>query len=400
MGEDRANPFFSGGLKAPTLPPNPFYTMKITHIITGLDNDGAEAVLYHVIKNTVEEMDHSVVSLRDAGFFGQKLTDLGVEVFTLNMSKNFNDLLSSTKILGILNRQKPDIVQTWLYHANLAGGAIAAITGLKKIIWGIHHCSLQHDKLTTRLIAKMCGFLSATIPSAVVFCSKEAALVHNNMGYSKSKTHVIQNGYDLSRFKPDLNARRELRNAWNIEDGETLIGMVGRWHPCKDHGNLLSALSLLKAEGANFRCVLVGPEISHDNEELVGLCKQHGLVREIILTGPRTDIPEVMNAVDVHVLSSLSEAFPNVIAEAMASGTPCAATDVGDTREIIGNAKWIAPPENPKLLAEAIAAVIKTVKDKGRDQVGFQCRRRIVQNFSLERMVASYKSLWKGVSVN
>ncbi len=372
--------------------------MKITHITTGLDNDGAEAILFHVIKNTLNEMDHSVISLRDAGFFGRKLTDLGVEVTTLNMSKNLSDLSSSMKIFSLLRKQGPDLVQTWMYHANLAGGVIAAITGLRKIAWGIHHCSLQHDKLSTRAVAKMCGCLSAFVPSVVVFCSKEAALVHQKLGYIKSKTRVIQNGYDLSRFKPDNTARRELRSQWDIDDSEMLIGMVGRWHPCKDHGNLLSALSILKAKGVKFRCVLTGPEITRDNAELLTLCKQHGLAQQIILTGPRTDIPDVMNALDIHVLSSLSEAFPNVIAEAMASGTPCVATDVGDTREIIGNDERIAPPQHPKRLAEAIATLLSRIEHEGRHIAGLQCRQRILQNFSMERMVMSYRSLWRDLS--
>ena len=105
-----------------------------------------------------------------------------------------------------------------------------------------------------------------------------------------------------------------------------------------------------------------------------------------------------MNAMDIHVLSSSSEAFPNVIAEAMASGTPCAATDVGDTQEIVGNAQWVAPPQNPRMLAEAIVSVLNTFTREGTAVVGYKCRQRIFQNYSMERMVMSYRSLWRGLS--
>lgn len=373
--------------------------MKITHIIVGLDNGGAEAILFQLIKRTRADITHFVISMRDTGYYGPQLTPLGVEVATLNMSKRLSDLSSASKIFGIIKRQKPDLVQTWMYHANLVGGTVAALSGVSKIAWGIHHCSFKDERLTTRIIVRLGGMLSGLIPSAVVFCSNEGNALHHTVGYHRTrKTRVIQNGYDLTKFKPDNNARRTLRSAWNITGDEILIGMVGRWHPCKDHGNLLAALSILKSAGLKFRCVLVGHEMSEDNVALSALLKQNGLNERMILTGPRTDIPDVMNALDIHVLSSSSEAFPNVIAEAMASGTPCAATDVGDVREIIGDAEWTAPPENPQLLAKAIAGVINAVKQEGREVIGDKCRRRIVENFSMERMVKSYRSLWRNLS--
>lgn len=139
--------------------------------------------------------------------------------------------------------------------------------------------------------------------------------------------------------------------------------------------------------------------MDESNRDLLNLASDLGVRRRIILAGSRSDIPAVMNAVDLHVLPSQSEAFPNVVAEAMACGTPCVVTDVGDSRLLVEDTGWVVPPNNPKELAKAIVEALTAIKHSGRDSIGRRCRARIEQNFSLDRMARAYDALWARVQL-
>jgi glycosyltransferase involved in cell wall biosynthesis len=187
--------------------------------------------------------------------------------------------------------------------------------------------------------------------------------------------------------------RREL----GLDADAAVLGMVARYHPQKDHGNLLDALSILAERHPAFTCVLAGTGLEAANAELTAAVARRGLIDKVRLLGPRQDIPAVMNALDLHVLSSAYlEAFPNVVAEAMACGTPCVATDVGDARRIIDTTGWIVPPGDSRALAQAIEAALTACKDEAawcdRQRA---CRTRIVENFSLDRMIGSYEAAWR-----
>jgi len=368
--------------------------MKILHVITGLNNGGAEAVLFRLITSTLHEVSHTVVSMLDEGVYGPRLTELGVRVDTLKLSRNPLSLLMVGPLSRIIKEQRPDLVQTWMYHADLLGGLAARVAGCRNVVWGIRHSSLHGDKRSTRAVAGICAFLARRIPAAIACCSENAARLHQEMGYPSGLFHIIPNGYDLSRFAPNQTARDALRLKWGVRPNELLFGLVGRWNQQKDHANLLHALFLLAEKGVCFRCVLVGPGMNAANDELSALIRQYQLTDRIIQLGPRSDISGVMNALDLHILSSKGEAFPNVVAEAMACGTPCVATDVGDAALIVGNDAWVVPPGNPEMLAQAIACVLDSLEREGAKILGAQCRERIVENFNLKRMAVSYRSLW------
>jgi glycosyltransferase involved in cell wall biosynthesis len=143
-----------------------------------------------------------------------------------------------------------------------------------------------------------------------------------------------------------------------------------------------------------FRCVLVGDGMNLANETLATMIRKMELDQRIILAGPRDDIPAVMNALDLHVLSSASEAFPNVVAEAMACGTPCVVTDVGDAATIVGSTGWVAPAGDAIQLAGRIEKALVALASPGRDKRSAECRARIAENFSIGKMVEAYESVW------
>lgn len=373
--------------------------MQIIHIITGLNNGGAEAVLYRLVTNDTKHK-HVVVSLMGMGKYGPLLEEKGIEVVCLNMPQGKLTLGGVLTLWKTLRKHKPDVVQTWMYHADFIGGLVAKFAGIKNIVWGIHHTDLVpgESRKATILIARLCAKISAFVPTKIVCCAERAAQVHAELGYKKEKMVVIGNGYELSHFRVDEAMGAETREALGIEANTPLLGKVGRFNALKDHKNLLQALAILKNKGLVFRALLVGPDIDVNNTELMSWVGQNQLQGNLFLLGQRTDIPALMNAMDVHVLSSLSEAFPNVLCEAMACGTPCVTTDVGDAGLIVGDTGWVVPPRNAEALADAIeqALLEKQNNPEAWQQREQASRARIEENFSVETMIKKYHAVWGG----
>lgn len=375
--------------------------LKILHIITELNDGGAEGALYRLCINDRQNA-HRVVSLMDGGKYGPLLAAAGVDVHCLGMSPGRLSWRGVVELWRIVRGYRPDAVQTWLYHADLIGGAVARLAGSRNVCWGIRHSNLSPtaNKRGTILVARLSALLSRWLPQQIVCCSQQAMGRHVELGYRADKFRVIPNGYDLTQLIPDPAARHRLRAALEIADDVTLLGMVARFDRQKDHANLIGALGLLKRQGFKFRCALIGRGMTPDNRTLRQLIDAEEVADRILLLGPRNDIPAVMSMLDVHVLSSLGEAFPNVLAESMACGTPCVTTDVGDAAMIVGDTGWLAPPGSAVALAQAIGAALRARADQSawrRRQRA--ARSRIEDNFSIERVVQMYRASWQETSL-
>ena len=371
--------------------------MNIFHITTSLIDGGAQAVLYRLCTHDKQNR-HTVISLMDSGKYGALLEASGIAVHCLDMPRGRMTLTGLWRLWRLLRSERPGVVQTWMYHADFIGGTLARLARVPIICWGIHHSNLEPGKTTrsTILIARVCAWLSHWIPTAIVSCSAKAASVHQALGYAREKFTIIPNGYNIVEFAPNSKARAQLRHEWGINEQTILLGMVARYDPQKDHANLVNALRLIKHKKVSFQCILVGAEMDANNHELCRLIESQGVRSNVLLLGQRNDIPDVMNALDIHVLSSVGEAFPNVLAEAMACMTPCVTTDVGDAAVIVGDTGWIAPPSNSELLASAISEAIAEMQNAEQWAVRrSMCRDRVVLNFSLERMVDNYNNVWR-----
>jgi len=336
--------------------------------------------------------------MTDEGIYGPRLRDLGITVRELNFPAGRVTLKGLYRLWRLIREGKPDAVQTWMYHADLAGGLIARLAGIRLVIWGIRnsHSSPESLSRSARWAARLCAWLSAWLPVAIVSCSEHAAHVHQRMGYDASKFTVIPNGYDLEQFSPRRNSALSLRKKLGVGSHVPLVGMVARWDPQKDHANLLAALAIIANRGRDFRCVLAGEGVGKNNEALGRLIFQNRLQDKVTLLGPLHDISNVMNALDLFILSSRAEAFPNVVAEAMACGTPCVVTAVGDAALIVADTGWVAPPENPGALAASIENGLSAIESPQREKISQACRARIVNSFGLDQMTAAYLDIWCG----
>jgi glycosyltransferase involved in cell wall biosynthesis len=370
--------------------------INIFHIITSLNDGGAEAVLFRLITHDTKNQ-HMVVSLTTEGKYGPALRDRGVPVVALEMPRGRLTWSGVRKLWFTLRQARPDVVQTWMYHADLVGGIVARAAGIP-VVWGIHNTTLEPGRSSRRTIwvARVCAWLSRWVPNRIVVCSQAAQAVHATLGYNAARMVVIANGFDLDCFRPDGEARDRLRVEWGVSDDAPLLGMVARWDPYKDHANFIEALGLLAAQGQRFMAILVGTGMTPENLELMQRIFKAGLTERVRLLGARTDVPAVMSALDVHVLSSSAESFGNVRAEAMACGTPCVTTEVGDAAQIVGDTGWVVPPGNPQALAEALEAAFRAWRDRSVWRVRQErCRQRIANKFGIDTMVARYRSVWE-----
>lgn len=372
--------------------------MKILHIITALNNGGAEGVLYRLCTNS-QNHRHIVVSMMDNGYYGPLLKSMDVDVYCLNMPQGKITIGGVIKLFNLLRDISPDVVQTWMYHADLIGGVIAKIAGVKSIYWNVRHTTLEpgKSKKSTILIAKICATVSGWITKNIIYCAHEAKVVHENLGYIKGRSTVIGNGYDLTKLVIDEPLRSYFRREVGAVPGDVLIGMVGRFNPQKDHATLIGALGTIKKLGYSFKAVLIGRGVDSSNKVLMKNLLDNDLIDQVLMLGQRSDITAVMNGLDLHVLSSsFGEGFPNVLAEAMACGTPCVTTNIGDSGLIVDKAGWIVQPHDPKILADSIieAMIEKESKPHAWLQRKSLCRSRVLENFNIHSMVAAYHEVW------
>lgn len=326
------------------------------------------------------------------------LASQGIAVHHLNMPRGRLTLAGLSLLLGLVRRLRPEIVQTWMYHADLVGGMIARLAGCRRVFWNVRHSNLTvgGTRRNTRLVANICARLSSIIPKRIVTCSNRAKEVHIGIGYNPHRFVVIPNGCDIEEYNPIPAAGLALRHSLGVAPGIPLVGLVARWMPDKDHGNLISAVALARRSIPDLCVLLVGKDCTRENTKLWEAVANAQLQRAVYAIGRRDDVPAVMNAIDLHVLSSSAgEAFPNVVAEAMACGTPCVVTDVGDANQIVGVTGWTVQPRNPVALAQAIEAAMAARRDgPGWAARKASARQRIVDHYSLDQMVAEYSAAW------
>jgi len=371
-----------------------FNKKKIIHVITGLNVGGAEIMLYRLLSHSDRNaFDIEIISLTNIGPIGEKILSLGIPVRELGMKRGSKNPMAVLRLSKWIKKSNPDIVVTWMYHANLLGSIAAKLAGKIPSVWGIHHTNLdpKQDKPSTILTAKLGAMLSGCLPKQIIYCSESSKRIHESIGYKKGKGVVIPNGFDLDMFKPDPEARSMIRQELGIDENIPLIGLIGRFHPQKDHKNFIQAASLLCKINSNVRFLLCGDGIDWNNQELIGWINDGEIRDRIFLLGQRDDIPSVINVLDIHTLSAaFGEAFPLVVGEAMACGVPNVVTDVGDAASLIGSTGPVVPIKNPQVLCEAWDQILH-MNHEQRTARGRLARERIREHFGLHKIVTLYE---------
>jgi glycosyltransferase involved in cell wall biosynthesis len=371
-------------------PPRP---IRVLHLITGLTTGGAEMVLFRLLSGLPRErFAPLVVSMTEAGPVGRMLEEIGVSVTSLGMPLGRPDPRALVRLARIQRSFQPDILQTWLHQADLLGSVAARLLRWRcPVIWGLHSTTIADRTRAARASVAINARLSRRVPQTIVCCADAAAERYAELGYAAERMRVIRNGFDLPEAPAD--ARASVRMELGVADEARLVGRFGRYHAHKDFPNLARAVERVLRQDDDVHVLLAGAGLDADNAELIELLPREFL-RRIHLLGERRDVTRLAAALDVMVSSSSSEALPLVIGEAMALGVPCVVTDVGECRELVGDAGIVVPPHDAAALADAIRHTL-ALDATERALIGEQARARIRQHYSLDHMVSQYADLYE-----
>tara|TARA_B100000700_G_C15027834_1_gene849107 strand:- start:695 stop:1777 length:1083 start_codon:yes stop_codon:yes gene_type:complete len=358
------------------------------HIITGLDVGGAENQLILLVNERQRRgFNDIVVSLAAGGTLSNRLSKSGVVLHSLGMNQKFPSPVSFLKLASLINHYKPDIIQSWMYHANLVAALVLGLPFVgrrAKLIWGIR-CSdmdLKSYSLSFRLVFNICKSLSH-LPIVTLSNSQSGKVFHTNLGYKSKAWRVITNGVDIDLFRPDQTMRVRKRKELDISNNEFVIAHIGRVDPMKDHNTFLSALDLL-------------PEVTGlvigEGTNLLPPGKRYKRL------GRRSDIAELLASVDLLVSSSaFGEGFPNVIVEGMACGLPIIATQTGDSQQILSDiGNRIVPVRD----SNSIATAVKDMKNMTSAQllsIGERNRSQVVNYHSLSHLADEYGKFYEDI---
>ena len=369
--------------------------VRVLHISTGLAIGGAENMLAQITSRLdPNRFSSRVVSLTELGPMAKRIVASGVRVEALEMRALQKRILGFLYLTRLIRKYRPHVIQTWLYHADLVGG-LAAVGYSAPLIWNLRQSNLHpsQSKLGTRTTVKICSRLSRVLPDAIVCGSQSAYKVHAALGYATQSMRVIPNGVDLGRFKPDPGARIAIRKELDLPLSAPLVGLIARFDPQKDHGLFVRAAAVVAQTNEHVQFVLCGPGINHDNRTLVKWINATGLGDRFHLLGARDDIASLAAALDVSVSSSLfGEGFSNTLTESLACGVPCVTTDVGDSRDIVGDCGAAVPPGDSGALSHAITQVLqRSVSD---ERFRRAARERAESAFDLNGIVSQYENLY------
>ncbi len=373
--------------------------IKVTHVINGLITGGAEMTLCRLLSNVDRErFDMDVISLApEMGQVGHRLRELGYPVSSVNLSGK-RAFRSTTDLYRRVRFQRPDVVQTWMYHAGVLGGVIARMATDAKVVWNIRQADLARDrnKNTTLVAAALSRRLAPRIPHRIIFGSLAAKTFHKELGYPEKKMVVIPNGFEI--YPPSALDRHWLRQHLGLSLDVRLVGRVGRFHKYKDYETLIEAAGYVSRAYPLAHFVLCGAGVDGSNTMLRQWILRHGVSDHVHLLGERADVGRIHGGLDIACSSSLGEAFPNVVAEAMAAGIPVVATDVGDSAHVIGGTGRLVPPRNPRAMADAILEMLMLPLDTLR-AMGTKAQKRIEKEFSLEQMKERYCSIYEQLAL-
>lgn len=367
------------------------------HVISGLSIGGAELMLYRIATQCgIGWVKHVVVTMSDLGAVGKQLEAAGVSVYSLNMPKGRITWGGVRIFWSILKRQRPNVVQTWMFHADFFAGLLTRLFSKIPVIWNIRQSDTTDDKLIKRLLALAVNpILSYFVPVQIICCGDAVKTAYARSGYCRRKLLSVGNGCDTVRYRPDAVVRSSARARFELTETDLAVGVVGRFHEMKDHNSFVRALGQLREQWPQVVAVFCGEGLSAENTDLAGWLQTVGFPLERCrFLGRQTDMTQIYPMLDVLVSSSRSgEGFPNVLVEGMACGVPCVTTDVGCSREIVGEASQVVQPGKPEALAIAISGLLeKVVRDPV--SVAANARDRVVQNFSLDRTMAAYEQLY------
>ena len=371
-------------------------TRHVLHVITALVVGGAEMALYRLILEfRGSPYTHTVVVLTSGEGLQMRFQESGIKLILLDVRRS--PLSHMLRLYRLIRTDRPDIVQTWLYHADFLGGLAARMAGNRNIIWGIRTTDVDGGcSRATSFVRLLCASLSRWIPHTIVCVAEAARRSHSRVGYDTGRMVVIGNGYDLSALSCSQEQRNRLRAHCGFAADDIVLGSLGRFNLDKDPANFVKAAGQLAARHDRLRFLMVGKDLDPNNQELMRWIGETGYADRFVLLGERGDAPVCLAAMDIFCLSSRTEAFPNVVGEAMAMGLPCVATDVGDVAALMADTGIVVPKADPDALAQGVSRLV-ALGPGYREQMGKRAKERIRDAFTMACVRKRFERIYDNV---
>ena len=333
-------------------------TRHVLHVISGLEVGGAEMALYRLIlQSRGSAYTHTVIALTPEGGMYERFCAAGIELIVLDFRRA--PISQFLLLYRLMRKIRPDIVQTWLYHADMLGGLAARMAGNRNVIWGIRATDVDGGcARSTVLVRRLCASTSRWMPHTIVCVAEAARRAHALAGYDAARMVVVANGFDLSCLTATQDQRALLRTQCGFSAEDMVVGTLGRFNADKDHANFVLAAGQLARRHDRLYFLMVGTNLDSDNQDLMRWIAETGYPNRFVLLGERADVPVCLAAMDIFCLSSRTEAFPNAVGEAMAMELPCVSTDVGDVAVLMAGTGVLVPKANPGALAQGVAGLL------------------------------------------
>lgn len=360
----------------------------ILFLCRSLERGGAERQLV-VLATALARRGHtvSVTVLYGGGALEAELAMAGVRCIHLNKRGRWDVLPFLFHLGRLLRAERPSLLLSYLSVPNILATLLKPLLPDTRLVWGVRASKMdwtRYDKLSHLawwLECRLSRFADLIIANSRA--GRDEAIAS---GFPADRIHVVVNGIDTHRFRPERAMRDQLRAEWGVLSHEILVGMAARLDPAKDHGTFLRAAAQIAQSRPDVRFVCIGDGAEPRQSDLRQLAESLGLSSRLIWAGARDDMTAVYSAMDIAASSSCSEGFSNVIAEAMACERPCVVTDVGDSAWIVGKPGQVVPASNPTALAEALLRLID-LPDDDRATLGRAARARVVTEFSVETLL-------------
>jgi len=374
---------------------------RIVHLISSLDQNGAQFALSRLTRTLGSpEFEHVVISIATIDAHRSVRFGDNVKVFDLRIDTPLPNPVAVWRLISILRAHRPDILQTWLYRADLLGTVVLPFVPAK-LVWNIRCSDMSADYATglKRTMLKLLARFSSR-PEVIVSNSRSGIAHHQSLGYNPRRWVYAPNGFDTDVFRPSDDARQKGRLALGLGADDLAVGIAARFHKMKDYPTFFEAAHIVAQTCHRARFVVFGDGTRQETDAMRKLSQDLGIGSKIIWAGHWSDMITAFNAVDLLVMSSrYGEGFPNSVGEAMACGLPCVVTDVGDDPDLVGSIGFVSPPGEPGALARGITEVLQATPAARRER-GASARQRIVTEYANEIVTQRYRELYRELQAN
>lgn len=356
---------------------------KIFHIIGSLKPfGGTEKFLLNLINKSYNNNKIILILLSNNGKIKNKI-NRNVKIRIFDLSNLILFIKNIVKLCKYYNEEKPSFVFTWLYHANFISLFLFLVNKNSSFFWNIRHSRIySFNSFKSFISFHICKFISNKVPKEIIYNSFSAKKFHEAKGYSKKNSRVIFNGVNLNKIGQKHRSNK------------IILGMSSRWHKDKNHENLFQAITKLKYK--NFKLILCGQKINNKNEDLLYLLKKYN-INNYELLGEIANMKKFFNKININLLSSDTESFPNAIIESMSFGVPSVSTNVGDVKNIMKKSGIIVKKRSSILFAKGIDKLIneKLFYSKLWNLRKKSCLKISKNNFNWKRTLDNYERLIK-----